>query len=461
MFITCIYLKICIKEIFYTIYLEGHNNEIIQKTRTLSEGLNLTAEEDKYCIFQEHKSQKWFIRKSKDICEQGLFVMLNGFEYQIFMNIQQVTDTEDNRYKILCEFLNGAGCDDLETALQELIYKDLYKTFVPYAKSALKAIDDSKVFQQKKEKKTPAKSKTSAAKKVEEKSESKDLIESEKSVEFKYDTKLLKASLAKLQEEAIEFFEKSNDFIQDKKLKVVAEKQFALIQKRILQIAKLHNAQKIKTPTDLQKTLLKTTESEKFIKLMIQNKPSLEVELFMLSLCGSLAENDFANQWNFQRKFNEIHTEFEKSRATLEESKTPSNFIPTLRTDLTKLFVLAKVTNCSSCAKVSTNKTKYVATQKTLALTIAKTLVQEKYASLFSGINNFDNIWWFNKEMTDESLALWATLALQFATAKQVPEVLKLYKLLCDAKLKAAYKCQLFVQAFEEEKKVVAKKKKK
>ena len=439
----------------------GNGDEIIQKTRTLSEGLNLTAEEDKYCIFQEHKSQKWFIRKSKDICEQGLFVMLNGFEYQIFMNIQQVTDTEDNRYKILCEFLNGAGCDDLETALQELIYKDLYKTFVPYAKSALKAIDDSKVFQQKKEKKTLAKSKTSAAKKIEEKSESKDLIESEKSVEFKYDTKLLKASLAKLQEEAIEFFEKSNDFIQDKKLKVVAEKQFALIQKRILQIAKLHNAQKIKTPTDLQKTLLKTTESEKFIKLMIQNKPSLEVELFMLSLCGSLAENGFAHQWNFQRKFNEIHTEFEKSRATLEESKTQSNFIPTLRTDLTKLFVLTKVTDCSSCAKVSTNKTKYVAAQKTLALTIAKTLVQEKYASIFSGINSFDNIWWFNKEMTDESLALWATLALQFATAKQVPEVLKLYKLLCDAKLKAAYKCQLFVQAFEEEKKVVAKKKKK
>ena len=54
--------------------------------------------------------------------------------------------------------------------------------------------------------------------------------------------------------------------------------------------------------------------------------------------------------------------------------------------------------------------------------------------------------------MTDESLALWATLALQFATTKQVPEVLKLYKLLNNAKLKAAYKCQLFVQAFEEEK---------
>ena len=98
-------------------------------------------------------------------------------------------------------------------------------------------------------------------------------------------------------------------FLQNEK---EAEKQFALIQKRILQIAKLHNAQKIKTPADLQKTLLKTTESEKFIKLMIQNKPSLEVELIMLSLCGSLAENGFANQWNFQRKFYEIHAEFEK-----------------------------------------------------------------------------------------------------------------------------------------------------
>jgi hypothetical protein len=194
---------------------------------------------------------------------------------------------------------------------------------------------------------------------------------------------------------------------------------------------------------------------------MIQNNTALESELIMLSLCGSLAELGFTNQWNLQRKFNELQAEFEKTQEALEETKTPSNFIPSLRTDLTKLFVLANVANCSSCAKVATNKAKYVTEQKALALTIAKTLVQEKYAGLFSGINNFDNIWWFNKEMTDESLALWATFALHFATAKQVPEVLKLYKLLCDAKLKAAYKCQLFVQAFEEEKKVVAKKKKK
>ena len=63
--------------------------------------------------------------------------MLNGFEYQVFLNVQQVTDEADHRYKLLCEFLNGAGCEDIETAWQELIYKDLYKDFEIFAKESL------------------------------------------------------------------------------------------------------------------------------------------------------------------------------------------------------------------------------------------------------------------------------------------------------------------------------------
>ena len=427
----------------------GNGDEIIQKSRTLSEGLNLTAEDDKYCIFQEHKSQKWFIRKSKDICEQGLFVMLNGFEYQIFMNIQQVSDTEDNRYKILCEFLNGAGCEDLETAWQELIYKDIYESFVPYAKETLNAIEQSKKIV--KPKKSPSKTKVSTTKKVALQEE-----DISKKIEYKYEIKTLKTLLAKVKDDAEVFFEKSNNFVNNKKLKVVPEKQFALVQKRIVQIAQLHNKEKLKNPEDLQKTLEKTTASEKFLKLIIQNKPNLEQELMLLAICGAFAETGYAEEWNFARKFNELQNDFSKEYENKSNYEKP--FIPSLRTDLIKLFALAKVSNC---AKLSpTNKTKYVAEQKTLALSVAKTLVQEKYANILSGINNFDNIWWFNKELSDESLAIWTTLALLFASPKQTPEVLKLYKLLGSAKLKAAYKCQLFVQAFEEKKKPVAKKKK-
>ena len=94
----------------------GNGDEVVMMSRSISEGLNLTAEDDKYCIFQEHRSRLWFIRKSREVCEKGLFVMLNGFEYQVYLNVHQVSDQADHRYKILCEFLNGRGCEDIETA---------------------------------------------------------------------------------------------------------------------------------------------------------------------------------------------------------------------------------------------------------------------------------------------------------------------------------------------------------
>ena len=50
---------------------------------------------------------------SREICEKGMFVALNGFEYQVLMDIQQIHDKPDHRYKILCDYLNGKGCEDI------------------------------------------------------------------------------------------------------------------------------------------------------------------------------------------------------------------------------------------------------------------------------------------------------------------------------------------------------------
>ena len=63
--------------------------------------------------------------------------MLNGFEYQVYLDVHQVTDEADGRYRILCEHLNGAGCEDIEAAWQEIIYKDLYAAMENYTKEVL------------------------------------------------------------------------------------------------------------------------------------------------------------------------------------------------------------------------------------------------------------------------------------------------------------------------------------
>ena len=94
--------------------------------------------------------------------------------------------------------------------------------------------------------------------------------------------------------------------------------------------------------------------------------------------------------------------------------------------------------------------------QKETAYEICKTLVEGPYSSALSGANTFDNIRWFNKEILEENLNLTILMMALAAKTTKVEEVFKLYKVLCSAKLKAAYKCELFAKAFAP----VAKKKK-
>ena len=112
-----------------------------------------------------------------------------------------------------------------------------------------------------------------------------------------------------------------------------------------------------------------------------------------------------------------------------------------MRGDLTRLFLLARVSDVS---KLGTP-----AGARTCAARITELLVISKYRRVLSGANLFDNIWWFNKEMCDDSINMIELLMLMNAKSSAVPNVLQLFKALRASKLKAAYKCELFAKAFE------------
>ena len=402
----------------------GNGDEIVMKNRSIAEGLNLSAEDDKYCIFQEHRSKQWFIRKSSEICEKGMFVMLNGFEYQVFMNVQQITDTADHRYKILCEFLNGAGCDDIETAWQELIYKDLYAALKDYCDKVL--IPLSKKFAEKpaptepeaalvSEKETSVKAKSVKAK-------AKQAAVKANQVDAKEAALILDAAEAS----AIEFFKVAARFAKlnaSVKEPVSPEKQFNIVKARVKALIKIHNAKEPKEPADLQKTLGKTKTAEDFVKLMIQSKKELEPAALCWAVSGEYAKNGLADSWDFGRKFNSF-----------------------LKTNLKQY--LRKVMLLASCSSVD-SLTKSAKSMKAAAYSIVKLVAGSKYASQLSGANNFDNVWWFNKELTEESINTTIMFMLLNASAAKAPVVLALYKNINKAKLQSAYKCQPFIEAFE------------
>ena len=402
----------------------GNKDEIRLESRSISQGLLLNGEDDKFCIFQEHKSGLWFIRRSKEICEKGMFVMLNGFEYQVYMNIHQVTDEADHRFAILCDFLKGRGCENIESAWQDLIYKDLYADFEVFANKALiplvkeftppKPVEETTVATTVA---TPAETKSSGkAKKAGEKSTKKPAAPKP----HKVNIKKINAILDDAEEAALAFYKKAAEFAKDSHKKIAApEKQFALYKARVKKLAEIHNLKEVKKPEDLQKTLEKTMcakekPSQKFAQLMIQATPPMGFALQCWAMCAQYAENGLADAWNLGRKANQF-------------AKKSLNDL------VRKVFFLAKYADV---------------TAKEMERTIVTLLVASPYERLLSGANTFDGTKWFNKEILESNLNTIFMLAAFDANVKKQAEILKVYKKICKAKVKAAYKCDLLVKAF-------------
>ena len=177
----------------------------------------------------------------------------------------------------------------------------------------------------------------------------------------------------------------------------------------------------------MQKAIANAKEAPLLIKLMESSDPNLEVVLLCRALSGKYATSGLADFLNFARKFNQFikeYTELEKN----------------LRPDLTRMFLLARVSDIS---KLSTP-----AGRRAAAARITELLVISKHRRFLSGANTFDNIVWFNKEITDYSLNLIELLMMMNAKSAELEDVLKLFKDLRAAKLKAAYKCELFAKAY-------------
>ncbi len=394
----------------------GNGDETKLVSRSLAEGLNLNGEDDKFFIFQENKSGLWFIRKSKDICEQGMFIMLNGFEVQVFMNIHQVTDSADGRYRILCEFLNGAGCEDIETAWQELIYKKLYaslkifteKAVLPVFKAYKEAVsrDDGKAGT--KIAKAAKKAATDTATGTSVKAET-------KSTAF-ITVKKLNELTAGCKQEAVDFYKEA---YKTAGIKGSADKAYTMFKTRLKAVVNILNEKAPKKPADLNKALAKCTELLPFAKLMLLGNENLAAVLLGWTMAADLAEKGFASEWNLGRKFNEF----------LEQD---------CRALFQKFMLLAKYADGSKLPQ----------SKKEVALSIISLLTESKISGALSGANTFDNVRWFNKEMMENSLNQIELLMLLAAPQTKVPEVFKLFKQINAARIKSAYKCDLFLKQF-------------
>jgi hypothetical protein len=95
---------------------------------SLAQALSLHHEDRFFTLLHEQRSDLWFIRYSNEIVQRGLFVVLNGYEAQVFLDIHEIEDVR-GQWARLCANLNGQGVRDVYAALQDLLLEELYTVF--------------------------------------------------------------------------------------------------------------------------------------------------------------------------------------------------------------------------------------------------------------------------------------------------------------------------------------------
>ena len=383
-------------------YAVKSGDDKAMKSRSISEGLGLTAEDDKFLIFREHRSGLWFVRKCADICQSGMFISLNGFECQIMLDIHQVSDTLDKKWSTLCSVLNGRGCYDLEVEWQEYRYHKLYVALEKFAGGDFFAKANA-LF---------AKSNAAAAKKF----------------------------LESVKKDGIDFYKIASSFAEEeakvfgmKIAKKTAEKQFAGFEKSFKEILKMIPAKK-SASAQKAKSLDKAKSKAEFIfagKILSFTEDEI---LVASAIALNLAEKSFASRWSLDRKF-------------CEYMRNASVEIPAARDILYRAFLLTKLALPKFDAK----------NQKKVALAFAQFACDSSDAPALSRANEFDNVVWFNKEELARTLFLMAQNEF-VEGANSEKEILSLYKTLFVAQEKAEYKCLNFIETFAEKKKSVSKK---
>ncbi|MCL4559738.1 MAG: alpha-amylase family glycosyl hydrolase [Chloroflexi bacterium] len=96
---------------------------------TLGEGLALHADDGYYCIFRDQHTGLEYIRPSRELFDQGLFIDLNAYQYYVFLDFKETRENEWGHYGRVNAYLNGRGVPNVEEALKELLLQPIHQPF--------------------------------------------------------------------------------------------------------------------------------------------------------------------------------------------------------------------------------------------------------------------------------------------------------------------------------------------
>jgi len=106
----------------------NEEGRLIQKS--LAQGLAIKDNGQYYYSFRDNISGLEYLRCGQDLAQNGLYAELEGFKYQVFLDVKEIQDDHKGTYARLTGFLDGRGISNIEDAHYELSIKGIQKRFL-------------------------------------------------------------------------------------------------------------------------------------------------------------------------------------------------------------------------------------------------------------------------------------------------------------------------------------------
>jgi glycosidase len=108
----------------YAVKTGDGEKTLVQKS--LGEGLALQNRKETFTIFRDHITGLEYIRNNHELHEKGLYVELDAYKHQVFLDFRQV---QGDQYTQLAAQLNGRGVPSIDEALIEIVLEPVRGPF--------------------------------------------------------------------------------------------------------------------------------------------------------------------------------------------------------------------------------------------------------------------------------------------------------------------------------------------
>jgi hypothetical protein len=96
---------------------------------SLADALVAPDENDCYLAFRDQTEGLEYLRSTRELREQGLYVELKEYQFHVFMDFREIRDDQEGSWRQLHTQLNGSGVDSLEEERKQMMYEELNASF--------------------------------------------------------------------------------------------------------------------------------------------------------------------------------------------------------------------------------------------------------------------------------------------------------------------------------------------